>query len=208
MTASAANTWLGPSPRVRGSRFEFVQEYPRARSIPACAGEPVKLAERCLDLAVHPRVCGGAEYRTSPPTSVKGPSPRVRGSLRIHAADPHGHGSIPACAGEPAVQDEPCDRVGVHPRVCGGASRLRRRTLSPGGPSPRVRGSLGRRTAELPYQRSIPACAGEPRTTETNSSSIGVHPRVCGGAILAEWGDPRPRGPSPRVRGSRRTRHR
>ena len=72
------------------------------------------------------------------------------------------------------------------------------------GPSPRVRGSRrpGRR-GRAPG-RSIPACAGKPRPAGRSAPSRRVHPRVCGEAGLRHPADQRPRGPSPRVRGSHR----
>lgn len=72
-----------------------------------------------------------------------------------------------------------------------------------GGPSPRGRGSpsLG---LVLPLgDGSIPAWAGEPRSSSGVCTANGVHPRVGGGA--KRWPrTARPmRGPSPRGRGSR-----
>ena len=75
----------------------------RARSIPACAGEP--RAQYILNpyYAVYPRVCGGAfrEYRAH--SSAVGLSPRVRGSPLVILLDKRIPGSIPACAGEPRL---------------------------------------------------------------------------------------------------------
>ncbi len=70
------------------------------------------------------------------------------------------------------------------------------------GPSPRVRGSrlIDHRRAEP--DGTIPAGAGEPRTTRRSSSTSGDHPRGCGGAIRAAVDRPMHQGPSPRVRGS------
>ena len=55
-------------------------------------------------------------------------------------------------------------------------------------------------------QRSIPACAGEPRGPVARRRSNGVYPRVCGGTFSVRhqiWKD---FGLSPRVRGNRRAR--
>ena len=72
-------------------------------------------------------------------------------------------------------------RLRVYPRVCGG-------TMMPCGDagllrglSPRVRGNLNRGTAQNPYRRSIPACAGEPVLLFWPTCVRWVYPRVCGG---------------------------
>ena len=123
-------------------------------------------------IRVHPRVCGGA-----------------MALARFSAA--WGHGSIPACAGEPAKQTVPartCGRSAVHPRVCGGSlpgrHRGRRRSKKrsipacAGEPRPTADGQDGHSAG------SIPACAGEPDPSDSRRSlqPNQVHPRVCGGA--------------------------
>ena len=193
---------VGPSPRVRGSRGPVGPDGRRAGSIPACAGEPSLQRHEAERARVHPRVCGGAGCDRSLNQSSAGPSPRVRGSPQ--GGDDRGHGrgsipacggsrsgpcrlrsrrgSIPACAGEPLVVRPELRRVGVHPRVCGGAATIAGVTNSPPGPSPRVRGSRPGRARAPRRDGSIPACAGEPRIESASAST--------------------PQGPSPRVRGS------
>ena len=56
-------TTRGLSPRVRGNRPFARQPAQRARSIPACAGEPRFRTVGLSGYAVYPRVCGG----TTPP---------------------------------------------------------------------------------------------------------------------------------------------
>ena len=52
----------------------------------------------------------------------------------------------------------------VYPRVCGGTSSGMAATLTKPGLSPRVRGNRISGWRGLDRPRSIPACAGEPRT--------------------------------------------
>ena len=111
-------------------------------------------------------------------------------------------GSIPACAGKPELRSLDAWRSGVHPRVCGEAANRGGKTETAGGPSPRVRGSLGDAAPTADGRGSIPACAGKPSSVISFLVGIAVHPRVCGEAF-----DPLPcglitAGPSPRVRGS------
>ena len=93
---------------------------------------------------------------------MPGLSPRVRGNLgRNHRAQRLG-GSIPACAGEPCGSSEGKEMPTVYPRVCGGTSIEYAGLIAKQGLSPRVRGNHNADAIALNWQRSIPACAGEP----------------------------------------------
>ena len=52
----------GPSPRVRGSRVDYLLHAFCTGSIPACAGEPRGSCTHKRATRVHPRVCGGAAH--------------------------------------------------------------------------------------------------------------------------------------------------
>ncbi len=54
-----------------------------------------------------------------------------------------------------------------------------------------------------PYERSIPACAGEPKCLPRLYFVNKVYPRVCGGTACWDLAMPGVRGLSPRVRGNR-----
>ena len=131
-------------------------------SIPACAGEPQPHQPHTRHRAVYPRVCGGTRSRRSSHPSMLGLSPRVRGNPDDREAPDVSARSIPACAGEPGTPRTTSAPLRVYPRVCGGTQYLDCEDLPHPGLSPRVRGNppagliLGR------YNRSIPACAGEP----------------------------------------------
>ncbi len=194
-------TW-GSSPRVRGSQAPSRPPAPRCGFIPACAGEPLARAAGMDPGRVHPRVCGGAGFRSKVCQGVRGSSPRVRGSPWVNLSEETRGGFIPACAGEPRCQTQPWRHPGVHPRVCGGACPCARKRASSTGSSPRVRGS---RRAQRRHRHSwgfIPACAGEPSSNERRLSGREVHPRVCGGARPNRSRTNTAVGSSPRVRGS------
>ena len=93
----------GLSPRVRGIHALVVAPVAPVRSIPACAGDPPPAPANTLPLTVYPRVCGGSGRGAAACAFGGGLSPRVRGirQWRTHTAPPSG--SIPACAGDPAV---------------------------------------------------------------------------------------------------------
>ena len=52
-----------------------------------------------------------------------------------------GHGSIPACAGEPSASPMSVSTERVYPRVCGGTPLIERIARAAPGLSPRVRGN-------------------------------------------------------------------
>ena len=198
----------GPSPRVRGSPIQARRWRQVGGSIPACAGKP---SRRCLsaELAgVHPRVCGEAFNAMVESATVKGPSPRVRGSLRSVCAASRSVGlsvgSIPACAGKPPRRAGRSVQGAVHPRVCGEAVSMNGTNFAIQGPSPRVRGSQPSPFTRTVPVGSIPACAGKPFSLLALQDYVGVHPRVCGEAGHRERRITPGPGPSPRVRGSRR----
>ena len=91
----------GLSPRVRGSRRSSLGRDASAGSIPACAGEPLRLRPLRPCIGVYPRVCGGAFTMILVCYIPLGLSPRVRGSRPPRESGLTVPGSIPACAGEP-----------------------------------------------------------------------------------------------------------
>ena len=192
----------GLSPRVRGNPPASRALGDAGGSIPACAGEPSTICRRPASARVYPRVCGGTVSRNSPPPAGWGLSPRVRGNRGRSRSWRRPSGSIPACAGEPLLGAQPHCEQRVYPRVCGG-------TVPPGplsgtkrGLSPRVRGNLGRGSAQAHRPGSIPACAGEPQRRVENEIARGVYPRVCGGTQWRLDVVDCAAGLSPRVRGN------
>ena len=132
----------------------------------------------------------------------EGLSPRVRGNPEQPAYVRVKRRSIPACAGEPRRPRLRLCRFAVYPRVCGGTGRPLPQDVPHPGLSPRVRGNRPRSLPCPAAPRSIPACAGEPRSTACLAFLGRVYPRVCGGT-----GRPLPQdvphpGLSPRVRGN------
>ena len=93
--------------------------------------------------------------------------------------------------------------MAVHPRVCGELDGNVDFVEAKVGSSPRVRGTPNFDDLYGVLTRFIPACAGNSRAGKTLSSSLAVHPRVCGelpaGLNLQGKGT----GSSPRVRGTR-----
>ena len=133
----------GLSPRVRGNPPRQCSPRHRNRSIPACAGEPMRMRRPDGWRRVYPRVCGGTALGAHNDDAGAGLSPRVRGNRAVRRRFQTARGSIPACAGEPRKWRRPCGRGGVYPRVCGGTARRLIRKPRNGGLPPRVRGNRG-----------------------------------------------------------------
>ncbi len=195
-------TTKGLSPRVRGNRGHFADDVGWWRSIPACAGEPNYYKMPLAVIGVYPRVCGGTLVFPVGRYRAWGLSPRVRGNHMGMTREQWGERSIPACAGEPmqGVSQRKC--VAVYPRVCGGTNGNIDIMVSGVGLSPRVRGNLDGYDSHRTKRRSIPACAGEPRSILPVSAAAPVYPRVCGGTIVGGPTLPSDEGLSPRVRGN------
>ena len=202
MSFEQFNEAIGLSPRVRGNRVPGLCRPEQEWSIPACAGEPPDAQALSHLQGVYPRVCGGTAVRRGSRIFNVGLSPRVRGNPTHQAALKRSRGSIPACAGEPALPTVERRSSTVYPRVCGGTRILQTAHLRSAGLSPRVRGNRRRAWRRLTQRRSIPACAGEPGPSSISSRPAAVYPRVCGGTY--PWAPLRQSGVglSPRVRGN------
>ena len=170
----------GPSPRVRGILAAQLLSGAVAGSIPAGAGNPRIASSAAPSSQVHPRGCGESRLLSRVGGPELGPSPRVRGIPPAEVPHPAARGSIPAGAGNPTLRGGRPLRREVHPRGCGESVT----GLAAGdvvyGPSPRVRG-IRRAGAEGRRGRgSIPAGAGNPRTSGRPAARRRVHPRGCG----------------------------
>ena len=173
----------GLSPRVRGNPARRGRGNADRRSIPACAGEPRWPWPHRSDGRVYPRVCGGTLKKSSPRSRRRGLSPRVRGNHTRLSNGQDYPGSIPACAGEPKISSFPFLSPRVYPRVCGGTGMTECECGAYRGLSPRVRGNPGPGAATGKRRRSIPACAGEPKSYGGVRKEARVYPRVCGGTF-------------------------
>ena len=192
----------GLSPRVRGNHSSTTSSNVPARSIPACAGEPLQMQSFLAPGKVYPRVCGGTASNAVISCSREGLSPRVRGNLQRGLDKSGDFRSIPACAGEPSARKRRTWAQTVYPRVCGGTTVWAALVAYVIGLSPRVRGNLACTSSCSMVLGSIPACAGEPSCKNAGLRRPTVYPRVCGGTQWARVGAAPDTGLSPRVRGN------
>ncbi len=194
---------LGSSPRARGTRRRARRPARRRRFIPACAGNAVRAMCAVGRDAVHPRVRG---ERVPAPCRQRlhgGSSPRARGTRtadeRLEGVDRF----IPACAGNARSSTRRASPRPVHPRVRGERVLMLIAHCCPIGSSPRARGTLLQRLADLCPRRFIPACAGNARLHRRHDDHVAVHPRVRGERSRTRWRSSRTGGSSPRARGTR-----
>ena len=73
--------------------------------------------------------------------------------------------------------------VSVHPRVCGERIKVIGYGDIEDGSSPRVRGTPIPELPNCPFERFIPACAGNAPEEVQDATGHAVHPRVCGERI-------------------------
>ncbi len=171
---------LGLSPRGRGNPGADPNSIYLYRSIPAWAGEPVLTPTRCHLPGVYPRVGGGTSASNSAWSCCTGLSPRGRGNQSGVAVSLITDRSIPAWAGEPLSPACEVPEEAVYPRVGGGTSIGRSKTLSLSGLSPRGRGNLPDAVVSTTFDGSIPAWAGEPCRVRDRPLFSQVYPRVGG----------------------------
>ena len=172
------------------------------RSIPASAGQPGPSVLEVCPRRVYPRECGAAQCGSNLSRVVQGLSPRVRGSLSRRRGERRGLRSIPASAGQPCSLASSSWPTKVYPRECGAARVAGIPAQTYRGLSPRVRGSPRSGPGSWPWERSIPASAGQPGIRRRRRTAPRVYPRECGAAWLRLSSGPSSQGLSPRVRGS------
>ena len=109
----------GSSPRVRGTPLYADLSALSVGIIPACAGNTRRGPCGGTRSRDHPRVCGEHWGFRFSPFSIRGSSPRVRGTPDLYNPDLLEKGIIPACAGNTITGKLYKAIAGDHPRVCG-----------------------------------------------------------------------------------------
>ena len=178
------------------------QRNERRRFIPACAGNTPRPALRRLNTAVHPRVRGEHFLHLAKNKTVRGSSPRARGTQCGRRAEKTSRRFIPACAGNTGPRNSRRGCRPVHPRVRGEHPVVYIGSRGQTGSSPRARGTPSRCRQGTRWWRFIPACAGNTTGLPDWCSWCSVHPRVRG-EHHQRWSVARVGvGSSPRARGT------
>ena len=192
----------GLSPPTRGNHGSPDIRRGARGSIPAHAGEPLSLPPPALSFAVYPRPRGGTSSGLWAYAGIRGLSPPTRGNHRNNVIAAWRRRSIPAHAGEPLPPPPNQGRGRVYPRPRGGTRAHSGREDSWAGLSPPTRGNPELRRLRRSHRRSIPAHAGEPRTSTATTESPTVYPRPRGGTVRAHPLRGRILGLSPPTRGN------
>ena len=159
------SSFIGSSPRVRGTVHSHDPRQAAPRFIPACAGNSETFKWIINLQAVHPRVCGEQYAKGRRLCRRCGSSPRVRGTVVSGGPGLFNRRFIPACAGNRRNPLIDCIYCAVHPRVCGEQILHALGTRFGIGSSPRVRGTELLHIRNLSSARFIPACAGNSGST-------------------------------------------
>ena len=196
----------GLSPHRRGNRRHRRHDRRVVGSIPAQAGEPFARVAARLPTGVYPRTGGGTIPSDDSNIADGGLSPHRRGNHRQHPRGIEQVGSIPAQAGEPAIEVLPAIHSAVYPRTGGGTGVSCFSFGGRMGLSPHRRGNQQLRMRAGPDERSIPAQAGEPAASASIAVTIWVYPRTGGGTSFMPGRLKPSQGLSPHRRGNRRHR--
>ena len=156
---------IGLSPRGRGKQFGKLVKLVFRGSIPAWAGETGREESPARQEEVYPRVGGGNRTGGTAAENCAGLSPRGRGKLLGYGRPYRERRSIPAWAGETLAPAFPPSGPEVYPRVGGGNDPSGAVPLAVSGLSPRGRGKRAEIVSDVGGGRSIPAWAGETRST-------------------------------------------
>ncbi len=146
---------------------------------------------------------GGTAENQLPTLPQSGLSPRGRGNRLAGGSYSAAQGSIPAWAGEPSSSVSTACLTKVYPRVGGGTHAEASRPMNVRGLSPRGRGNHHDPVLVHVALRSIPAWAGEPRSSRCCCRCRPVYPRVGGGTDHVDKFGFILGGLSPRGRGNR-----
>ena len=200
--ASCAAMADGSSPRARGTRHgrglrrRPMPVHPRARGEHCIA--PAR--SPCAD-PVHPRARGEHPQPLDQRSTIRGSSPRARGTPEAGAARQRSRRFIPARAGNTFAWLAFVSRIPVHPRARG--------EHAPTSVSmvmvtvhPRARGEHGDLRARHMVEHGSSPRAGNTRSRNTLAHPAPVHPRARGEHTLADLGERGIGGSSPRARGT------
>ncbi len=203
MRRSAPGLRAGSSPRARGTHRRVVALAVLWRFIPAGAGNTSSVVRRNLLNSVHPRGRGEHFEASSKIKTIRGSSPRARGTLECPRSSALWRRFIPAGAGNTIGSQPTGVPLPVHPRGRGEHYPAWGSGIDPAGSSPRARGTQGIGHSLICHFRFIPAGAGNTWRPTLRRPSWPVHPRGRGEHQLEDFRNIHQHGSSPRARGTR-----
>ena len=129
---------------------------------------------------VHPHVCGEHCTEYYRPNLSFGSSPRVWGTYLVADIKADHTRFIPTCVGNIDAGFSFFVLDAVHPHVCGEHTRVPHHNYPICGSSPRVWGTFRSTGENFICRRFIPTCVGNIVPLIFVSSTVPVHPHVCG----------------------------
>ena len=133
---------FGSSPRMRGTRRPGLPGTILGRIIPAHAGNTTASRCCCPKAPDHPRACGEHLFSRNKLLTLRGSSPRMRGTPAPPGLAWNEERIIPAHAGNTSRPPRLNGPGPDHPRACGEHSNRRHLRGRKYGSSPRMRGTL------------------------------------------------------------------
>ena len=131
----------GSSPRMRGTHHRDVDSRFQGGIIPAYAGNTMSYLVSFRYCGDHPRVCGEHLGSLAKSVSLRGSSPRMRGTPTGPQWPTPTTGIIPAYAGNTLLGCRAGRGRVDHPRVCGEHKHGKHKHTTEQGSSPRMRGT-------------------------------------------------------------------
>ena len=198
-----SHTWnSGSSPHTRGTFPRRARRWPRARFIPAHAGNMKTKWCPMFNGAVHPRTRGEHINKLSDGLVSDGSSPHTRGTCHGGGPSPWSGRFIPAHAGNIAASATANRCSTVHPRTRGEHPTLRSSCAARPGSSPHTRGTFRQHALVRAIYRFIPAHAGNIWSRRTHRPCSTVHPRTRGEHVMLVSCGELFSGSSPHTRGT------
>ena len=178
--AASRHDESGSSPRTRGTYDRRGLRLESTRFIPAHAGNMPFENRSPRGRTVHPRARGEHARVAAAANTLRGSSPRTRGTSRVVGGVFVARRFIPAHAGNIRARSLTGSRLTVHPRARGEHSWLVLLDWRMLGSSPRTRGTCAGRVTIIAAHRFIPAHAGNISREFRGPASPAVHPRARG----------------------------
>ena len=166
LTATASIIWksVGSPPRVWGIVGQAYPMCAECRFTPTCVGNWEHRQQGCTTTSVHPHVCGELSTQPRDISRADGSPPRVWGiAVSVILA--------------PAL-------LSVHPHVCGELYSHDPIINHHYGSPPRVWGIESGIVTRTNRHRFTPTCVGNWLLYSPVSSSVTVHPHVCGELVI------------------------
>ena len=151
---------IGSSPRLWGTLRPRLQLPSQRRFIPTPVGNTHGTQNLMPGHAVHPHACGEHSRRQHPLTQENGSSPRLWGTPHRHLSAGLEIRFIPTPVGNTRSGVSRTPRKTVHPHACGEHLACSRLQVSGSGSSPRLWGTLRRRSGGRRFGRFIPTPVG------------------------------------------------